>query len=223
MHVCACCSAALKLLATVDDLVRLVTDMLHVSLSCKGCLETNMEHLQAQTSALQSQLDTTCSMFEDIRQVAGVIHAEVTDEIKHHLSTLRVRLFENVSTALTMTTMGQIPGLPAGWRRVRGRFLSIDMPTQPGAFRSHDEMGMLLVELHSDLMGQVMAEIAEFWKICTCTMNGQCPNHCCSTWPRILVRPSDSNSHTSGPSTSRPPTRCIYRSKCLLPLPPPAS
>lgn len=185
-------SAAVKLLATADDAVRLLQGMSNVAVSNKRALETGMAQLETQAVELRQKLAETLQQFDDVQEVASTMHAEVTDEIRQHLNAMRARLFENITLALEPPQRGGNPmapppqrgsaPLPANWRATRHKFLAVVASLSGGGgpvVRRHDEVQQLLAELHGELMSQVHADIAEFWHILEA---------CCSSRHAELIR-----------------------------------
>ncbi|GIL46881.1 hypothetical protein Vafri_3748 [Volvox africanus] len=183
-------AASVKLLATADDLTRLLAQVRNVALACRSCLRSNVAALKEQESGLRAEVGEATAAFEDVRARTDAVQAEVVAEIKTHLTTLRSRLFSYIIQTLD-TDARAPPPTPAPecgqeaptnrWQRVREKFLSMftascsTLPPQPqGAgpslvpearSRSREELQSLLLELHDDLMGQIHSEVYDFWGV----------------------------------------------------------
>lgn len=158
-------SAAVKFLATVDDVVRLLQEVWNVVVSYRACLEKNVEALKADANELRQQLEKTLSCFDEALHNTEQLQAEVTDEIRRHLGSLRARLFTYIDQTLT-TEFGSGPtSNPPTWRRIRDKFLSLFTSGGAAKSRSAEEMQKLLTDLHQDLMNQLQNEVGEFWRV----------------------------------------------------------
>ncbi|GLI58627.1 hypothetical protein VaNZ11_000362 [Volvox africanus] len=181
-------AASVKLLATADDLTRLLAQVRNVALACRSCLRANVAALKEQESGLRAEVDEATAAFEDVRERTDAVQAEVVAEITTHLNTLRSRLFTYIVQTLDTDARAPPPPSPEcgppptnRWHRVREKFLSMftascsTLPPEPqGAgpslvpearSRSREELQSLLLELHDDLMGQIHSEVYDFWGV----------------------------------------------------------
>ncbi|EFJ51098.1 hypothetical protein VOLCADRAFT_103740 [Volvox carteri f. nagariensis] len=181
-------AGSVKLLATADDLTRLLAQVRNVALACRSCLHRNVTALQDQAEGLRMELEEATAAFEEVRSRTDAVQAEVVSEIKAHLNTLRRRLFTHIVQTLDTDARAPAPAAAAGtqpptsrWHRVREKFLSMftspssTMPPQPhpagpslvpeARSRSRGELQALLLDLHDDLMGQIHSEVYDFWGV----------------------------------------------------------
>ncbi|GLC43094.1 hypothetical protein PLESTB_000863800 [Pleodorina starrii] len=185
-------AGSVKLLATADDLTRLLAQVRNVALACRSCLHRNVAALQEQVEGLRGELAEASVAFEEVRARTDAVQAEVVAEIKAHLNTLRRRLFTHIVQTLDTDARAPpsqpphtapSPGTPptSRWHRVREKFLSMftascsALPPQPAGSgpslvpearsRSREELQALLLDLHDDLMGQIHSEVYDFWGV----------------------------------------------------------
>ncbi|KAG1654245.1 hypothetical protein FOA52_005800 [Chlamydomonas sp. UWO 241] len=179
---------AVKLMATVDDIGRLLGEVRNVAALCRGCLQSSAESLAARADAMRCQLSSAMGTFDEVMTDAGKVADEVVDEVRTMLSSLRGRLFTHIVQTLEADEAesdyhNASDAAPTGrWARVRERFLSIFASASvssrrgggssgsgegggAGCSRSRDEMVSLLMDLHEDLLTQIHAEVAEFWAL----------------------------------------------------------
>lgn len=82
-------AAAVKMLATLDDCVRLLEQVRNVALACHACLSRNAEELRHQAEGLRAELAEVAAAFEGVRGRADALTHEVVGEIRSHLALLR--------------------------------------------------------------------------------------------------------------------------------------
>ncbi|KAG2498988.1 hypothetical protein HYH03_003174 [Edaphochlamys debaryana] len=139
-------AASVKMLATADDATRLLSEVRNVALTCRSCLLRTVEALRAESEAIRDELCAAQCAFEEVRERADAVQAQVVAEIRTHLNTLRRRLFTQIVQTLDTDTRAGAPSSPSSssgryannpndpsanggahsrWSRVREKFLSM--------------------------------------------------------------------------------------------------
>jgi tRNA U34 5-carboxymethylaminomethyl modifying GTPase MnmE/TrmE len=155
-------AGALKLMAIVDDVGRMLNQMANSAAVSEGALMKDMAQLRGEAEALQKTLEETLSRFDEVQAQTAMLEAEVVDEVRTRLGFLRERLVEHVVAVLDGAAAADDCAPPTGrWRAVFDKARAFLGRRAAGADRA--ELQRTLQELHADIFREIDQEVRGFW------------------------------------------------------------
>ncbi|GAX72603.1 hypothetical protein CEUSTIGMA_g59.t1 [Chlamydomonas eustigma] len=91
---------AVKLLASVDDISRLLQEVKNVAVLCQRCLQQGVEELTQRSSKLEQEVVSTMKSFDVVMAGSDSVAEGVTEEVRGLLQGLRGRLFTQITQTL---------------------------------------------------------------------------------------------------------------------------
>ncbi|KAL3150332.1 hypothetical protein ABBQ32_000177 [Trebouxia sp. C0010 RCD-2024] len=153
-------SGSLKLLALLDDIVRMLQQIKNVAAASNAALQHDVAFLQRETLELQSKLERSLQSFDTIQQEAQAVEGEVIDEVQQRMQHLKEKLFCDVTNVLEPRRQHPPGRWQEAWHRA-ARFLN----RRPGHSEAHQlELQNKLYELHAAISSSIEAEVRDFWQ-----------------------------------------------------------
>ncbi|DBA78877.1 hypothetical protein WJX77_008617 [Trebouxia sp. C0004] len=153
-------SGSLKLLALLDDVVRMLSQIKNVAAASNVALQHDVASLKRETEEMQSKLERSLQSFETVQQEAQSVEGEVVDEVQQRMQHLKERLFCEVTSVLEPSRAHPPGRWQEAWHRA-ARFLN----RRPGHTEAHQlELQNKLYELHAAISSSIEAEVNDFWQ-----------------------------------------------------------
>lgn len=153
-------SGSLKLLALLDDVVRMLSQIKNVAAASNAALQHDVASLKRETEEMQSKLESSLQSFDTVQQEAQAVEGEVVDEVQQRMQRLKERLFHEVTSVLEPSRLHPPGRWQEAWHRA-SRFLN----RRPGHTEAHQlELQNKLYELHAAISSSIEAEVSDFWQ-----------------------------------------------------------
>ncbi|DBA79311.1 TPA: hypothetical protein ACH3X2_007790 [Trebouxia sp. C0005] len=153
-------SGSLKLLALLDDVTRMLSQIKNVAAASNAALQHDVASLKRETAEMQSKLERSLQSFDTVQQQAQAVEGEVVDEVQQRMQRLKEKLFHEVTSVVEPSRLHPSGRWQEAWHRA-SRFLN----RRPGHTEAHQlELQNKLSELHAAISSSIEAEVNDFWQ-----------------------------------------------------------
>lgn len=156
-------SSAVKTIALVDDLVKLLQELGNVASLFRAALSRNLGEMQLSIDRLKEELDSTMMDFDATKSGLQKIEDDMTTKVRYTLQKLRHVLLQRIGYALSDAEEkeARFGEVGSGWRSIHDSFIDLVSQQQPDI--GHAET--LLRDLNDNVVSQIKSEIEVSWSI----------------------------------------------------------